>query len=131
MKINNSLQNAGLVAATIILAVAIIWINVYTRSVKYFNEGESFYKAGRLMEAVTSYETSAHAYTPFNSHVARSMDRMWEIGQLLEKTDIPQALVAYRCLRSSVYAIRSLYMPYKEWIPKCDERIAALVSDQQ
>jgi hypothetical protein len=126
-------QNAGLIILTIFIAIGMIWWNTYRRSVTYFNEGEKLFQEGQLLDAITSFETSAHAYTPYNSYVKRSMERMWEIGTRFEaeKEEPDYALIAYRSLRSSVYAIRSLYMPYKEWIPRCDEKIRKLVEIQK
>ena len=126
-------QRTGLVIITIIIAVLMVWATTYKRSHKYFIEGEKFLSEGKLLDAVTSYETSAHSYTPWNSHVRRSLERMWEIGQRFENEnpDPDYALIAYRSLRSSIYATRSFYTPYKEWIPKCDERIRALVRKQE
>ncbi len=122
-------QKVILVGITIVTAIAMIWINTYQRSVTYFKEGETYLANDQLMEAITSFESSAHAYTPWNSNVRKSLERLWEIGERLEKEkDAPEyPLIAYRSLRSSVYAIRSLYMPYKEWIPRCDEKIRQLV----
>jgi hypothetical protein len=133
MKNKKTMQTIGLILLTAFIAFGMVWVDVYQRSAKYYKEGEALFAQGKLLEAVTSYETSAHAYTPINSYVNKSMDRLWEIGQRLEKEkdDPDYALIAYRSLRSSVYAIRSFYMPYKEWIPKCDERIQALVEIQK
>jgi hypothetical protein len=126
-------QRAGLIILTIVITIAMIWINTYRRSGKYFREGESYLEQGKLLEAVTSYETAAHAYTPWNSNVRKSLDRLWEIGNRLqtEKDDPDYALIAFRSLRASIYAIRSIYMPYKEWIPKCNDKIRDLVLLQQ
>ncbi|MBN1295645.1 hypothetical protein JXA80_02625 [bacterium] len=122
----------GSIGVTIIILIAMVWITVYVRSSRHYHEGERFLKEGKLIEAITSYESSAHAYTPGNSYVARSLDRLWEIGERLETqySDPVYPLLAYRSLRSSVYAIRSYYMPHKEWIPRCDEKIGALVAIQ-
>jgi hypothetical protein len=123
----------GLIVSTAFIAFTIVWVNTYLRSMKYYKEGEQYFTEAKFLDAVTSYETSAHAYTPWNSYVKRSLDRMWEIGQKYETDnhDPDYALIAYRCLRSSIYAIRSIYTPYEEWIPKCDERIRALVEIQK
>lgn len=120
------------VLITIFCVFLLIWLNVYMRSVRYAKEGDVFLADNKLIEAVTSYEISAHAYTPWNSHVAHSMQKLWDIGLLLEKEyeDPTYPLIAYRSLRSSVYAIRSFYMPYKEWIPRCDKKIEMLVATQ-
>ncbi len=126
-------QNAILIAITVLLTIAMVWVNTYRRSVKYYNQGMNYYTQGKYLEAVTSFETSAHAYTPWNHYVKNSMEKLWEIGERLqrEKEDPDYALIAFRSLRSSVYAIRSLYMPYKEWIPKCDAKIKELVLKQE
>lgn len=121
------------VLVTAVCVILLIWINVYHRSVRYSREGDAFLAEGKLIEAVTSYEISAHAYTPWNPHVRHSMEKLWEIGERLEKQheDPTYPLIAYRALRSSVYAIRSFYMPYKEWIPRCDDKIGQLVTIQK
>lgn len=117
---------------TLVIMIAMVWINVYLRSRRHFLEGEAFFKEDKFIEAITSYESSAHAYTPGNRNVERSLERLWEIGEILEEqyTDPMYPLIAYRSLRSSVYAIRSFYMPYKEWIPRCDAKIKSLVKIQ-
>ncbi len=118
---------------TVVCVILMIWFNVYHRSVRYAREGDVFLAEGKLIEAVTCFETSAHAYTPWNKHVRHSMEKLWEIGARLEQEneDPTFPLIAYRSLRSSVYAIRSFYMPYKEWIPRCDEQINRLVAIQK
>lgn len=117
----------------IMIMITMIWVNVYLRSSRHFKEGERYFAEDKLIEAVTSYESAAHAYTPWNSNVSQSLERLWEIGEKLEDlhNDPTYPLVAYRSLRSSVYAIRSLYWPYKEWIPRCDEKISSLVAVQK
>ncbi len=126
-------QRAGLILGTIIIAFAMVWINTYLRSAKYFREGESFRQEAKFLDAITSYETAAHAYTPWNSNVKLALDRLWEIGVMYEsENDDPDyALVAFRSLRSSIYAIRSFYWPYYEWIAKCDTKIDHLVTIQK
>jgi len=126
-------QKAGLILLTVMIAFFMVWLNTYQRSVKYFEEGEELLGKKKYLEAITSYETSAHAYTPWNPYVERSMEKLWEIGQMFEdqNKEPDYALIAYRSLRSSVYAIRSFYTPYKEWVPKCDERIQELVRQQK
>ena len=118
---------------TAMIMIAMIWINVGLRSSRHFREGEMYFQNEKWIEAITSYESAAHAYTPGNKNVARSLERLWEIGEKLEmETDDPTyPLIAYRSQRSSVYAIRSFTMPYKEWIPRCDAKIKVLVERQR
>jgi hypothetical protein len=120
------------VCITFVLVITMIWANVYLRSARYAREGDDYLKDGHLVEAISSYETSAHAYTPWNPHVKHSMQKLWDIGELLEQMydDPTYPLIAYRSLRSTVYAIRSFYTPYKEWVPRCNEKIMQLVEKQ-
>ncbi len=127
-------QKAGIIVGTIVIAFGMVWLNTWQRSVKYCREGQEFLSEGKLMEAITCFESAAHAYTPFNSHVVDALNRLWEIGERYEreKPDEPEyALVAFRSLRSSIYATRSFYTPHKHWIPRCDEKIKNLVEIQR
>lgn len=133
-KSSETRQKVGIIAITIVIAFGMVWLNTYQRSQKYAKEGESFLAEGKLMEAITSFETSAHAYTPLNSNVVSALNRLWEIGERFEKekpTEPEYALVAFRSLRSSIYATRSFYTPHKHWIARCDEKIAHLVEIQK
>ncbi len=114
-----------------IMALMVI-VKVYYGSMVEFNRGEEAFSKQDLSEAITHFERSIHWYTPFNRYVAGSAERLWEIGKIAEKqNDTQLALLAYRSLRSSFYAVRSFYTPYKEWINKCDEKISTLVASQE
>lgn len=116
-----------IIIASIMLLMVII--KVYYRSMTEFKIGEEAFNKQDLNEAITHFERSIHWYTPLNKYVAGSAERLWEIGEIAEKqNDIKLALLAYRSLRSSFYAVRSFYTPYKEWINKCDEKISSLVA---
>lgn len=120
----------ALIIGSIMLLMVVI--KVYYRSMTEFNIGEEAFKKQEINEAITHFERSIHWYTPFNRYVAGSAERLWEIGENAEKQkDTKLALLAYRSLRSSFYAVRSFYTPYKEWINKCDEKISSLVAAQE
>jgi hypothetical protein len=71
-------------------------------------------------------------YTPASSLVDRSAQKLWELGELAaQKGDRPRALIAYRALRSSFYAVAGIYSPGEQWIQKCVTRIAQLLKQQQ
>jgi hypothetical protein len=66
-------------------------------------------------------------YTPGSTLVDKSAEKLWMLGERLErKGETDKALVAYRALRSSFYSIWSLYEPGREWITRCDQKIAKL-----
>ena len=119
-------------AAICVICIVLIWGNTLYRQHVQFDKGEKGYRASDFPSAVAGYEAAIHMYTPGSSLVDRSAQRLWEIGQMTELSgDIPHALIAYRALRSSFYAVSGIYSPGKEWIARCDARIAALVKAQQ
>ena len=122
---------AANLAVAAVIGVALIWGNVLYRQHVQFDKGERAFAAGNFNGAVAGYESAIHMYTPGSSLPDRSADRLWELGQLAEKRgDLPRALIAYRALRSSFYAVAGLSTPGRQWIERCDERIAGLLKRQ-
>lgn len=116
------------IAITACAAVVIIWGNTQYRQWDQYRRGEAALAQGDVIAAIAGYEASIHMYTPLSPLVSRSTERLWELGSSLEQRgDHTRALVAYRALRSSYYAVRGLYSPGLDWIRRCDERIALLV----
>jgi len=119
------------IAAIALISVALIWGNTLYRQQVQFDKGEKGYASGDFPAAVAGYESAIHMYTPGSPTVDRSAQRLWEIGQMTEQRgDIPRALIAYRALRSSFYAVAWIFSPGEEWIRRCDKRIVALVRAQ-
>ncbi len=119
-------NNYAIIAVASIMSAMVV-AKAYYRSAKEFNMGEDALKKQEFNMAITHFERSIHWYTPFNKYVSGSAERLWEIGEIAEKKGDPSlALLAYRSLRSSFYAVRSFYTPHKEWINKCDEKILTL-----
>ena len=84
-----------------------------------------------LIGAISWYEAALHMYTPGSPLVEQAAQKLWAIGERFERADDPvRALVAYRSLRSSFYAVRGLTRPGTGWIARCDGKIAALVQLQ-
>jgi len=120
------------VAAIALISIVLIWGNTLYRQHVQFEKGEKGMAVRDFPAAVAGYESAIHMYTPGSSLVERSAQRLWEIGQITERSgDIPHALIAYRALRSSFYAVAGINTPGKDWIARCDDRIAALVKMQQ
>ncbi|MBU5638394.1 hypothetical protein KOM00_16840 [Geomonas sp. Red69] len=119
------------VAAIAVISVALFWGNALYRQYAQFEKGEKGTASGDFPAAVAGYEAAIHMYTPGSSIVPRSAQKLWDLGQMAEANhDTARALVAYRALRSSFYAVASIYSPGQEWIQRCDARIAALVAQQ-
>lgn len=115
-----------------IIVMAMIWAKTYHSQQKFYQEGEAALKAHNYKEAMTGYEWAIRMYTPFSGKVGDSCKKLWFIGQEYEKRrKLDWALIAYRGLRSSIYATKSFYIPYEEWIPKTDAKIAKILKAQE
>ena len=77
--------------------------------------------------AIREYDTSMHFFFPFSPYMDKSARRLWQIGEMFEnRGQLDWAEIAYQSLRSSFYAVRSFYTPGKDWINRCDDKIADL-----
>lgn len=128
-KIKTIAVNAAFIA---LVSVALIWGTTLYRQHVQFDKGELGMAAGDFLGAVSGYESALHMYTPFSPLVDRSAQRLWDLGEMaVQRGDQPRALIAFRSLRSSFYAVDGIYTPGEDWIRKCDARIAQLLSRQQ
>ena len=116
------------IAVTAVIALGLIWGNTLYRQHAQFDKGEKALAAGNYIGAIAGYESAIHMYTPGSALVGRAAEKLWGIGERYEQAGDPEkALVAYRSLRSSFYAVRGLYSPGSEWIARCEARIAQVV----
>ena len=114
-----------------LLSGLLIWGNTGYRQWVQFNKGEESLARNDLIAAIADYESAIHMYTPLSPLVESSAAKLWEIASKCEANgDVERALIACRSLRSSFYAVRSLYQPGKEWIARSDAKIAELVKLQ-
>jgi len=111
-----------------LLSTLLVWGNTWYRQWRQFGNGERAMAANDIIDAIAGYASAIHMYTPFSPLVERSAERLWEITlRCADRGDTERALIACRSLRSSFYAVRGLYQPGKEWIARCDGKIAELV----
>lgn len=122
------LNGAVIAALCIMLMLAGTWWRMHAQ----FNLGEEALRRGDFTGAVAGYESALHMYIPFHPVIELAAGRLWGIAEANERQgDVNRALIAYRALRSSFYADHWLVTPGKEWIARCDSRIAALVPMQR
>jgi hypothetical protein len=115
-----------------VLLLVMVWVKTYFSGRAQYLAGEQAYSAGNMKDAITDYETAIHMYAPFAGYVPSSAQRLWDIGQGFEKAgDYDWALIAYRSLRSSFYAVRSFYTPYREWIDRSERQIDEVLEAQK
>ena len=115
-----------------VVLTAMVWVKTYFSGRAQYLAGERAYTAGNMKDAISDYETAIHMYAPLAGYVPASAQRLWEIGMGFEKAgDYDWALIAYRSLRSSFYAVRSFYTPYREWIDRSESKIDEVLEAQK
>ena len=123
-----------LVNAVVIFLICLLlfFAGTWWRMQAQFNLGEEALRRGDFAGAVAGYESAIHMYIPFNATIEIAAQQLWNIGESNERLgDITRALISYRALRSSFYAARWLVTPGRDWIERCDKKIAALVPLQK
>jgi hypothetical protein len=119
-----------LVIAT--LSILLVWGNTWYRQWRQFSRGEEAMAGKDVIAAIAGYSSAIHMYTPLSPFVEKAAERLWEITtRCAENGDTERALIACRSLRSSFYAVRGLHQPGKEWIARCDAKIAELVKKRK
>jgi len=109
------------------ISLSLLWINTLQRQHEQYGLGTAAWKRGDVIAAIAGYGSAIHMYTPGSPVVKKAAAGLWDIGEAMERRgDRRLALIAYRSLRSSFYAVRGLTQPGKAWIARCDSRIAAL-----
>ncbi|MCM0080661.1 hypothetical protein L4X63_03555 [Geomonas sp. Red32] len=133
------MENAKTIAVNVVAALVIGLVMtsgaVLYRQNALYAKGERAATGGYggwdFPSAVAGYEAAIHMYVPGSPLVEKSAAKLWEMGQLCEQNgDATRALIAYRSLRSSFYAVTWLTTPGKSYIDRCDARIAQLVKVQ-
>ncbi|HOP40264.1 MAG TPA: hypothetical protein PLI53_04405 [Geobacteraceae bacterium] len=108
-------------------AVVLFWGNTLSRQQTQFTKGEQALARGNEIDAISGFSSAIHLYTPGSSLTNAAADRLWALGERLERGgDTERSLIAYRSLRSACYAIRGLTSPCSGWIARCDEKLAKL-----
>ncbi len=115
-------------AVIVVVSLLLLWGDTRYRQQTQYDLGVKKLAAGDYIGAIGGFEMAIHMYTPFSPLVGKSAQELWNIGESLEKKgDLPRALVAYRALRSSFYAVHGLTQPGTDWIARCDDKIQRLV----
>jgi hypothetical protein len=117
------------IVGLLVVFVVILYAKVAYNSRQDFALGEGAYTHGEYKRAITHYERTIKWYTPLSTVVQRAVERLWQLGTEAEaRGEFSLALEAYQTIRSSLYAVQSFYIPYKDWIPKSEARIAPLLA---
>ncbi len=116
---------AGMAVILLSTGLKVIW-NAYDE----WNHAEAL-AARKPDRALDHYERVIHWHVPFLSLSDNAAGKMWSYALNYEQEgNIEKALNTYRVLRGAFYAARSLYTPGKDWIFRCNEKIAGLMASK-
>ncbi|MDR3579124.1 MAG: hypothetical protein P4L44_04070 [Oryzomonas sp.] len=128
-RIKKSVANAAII---IVLSLLLFLAGTWWRMQSQFQQGEAALTRGDFAGALAGYESAIHMYIPFHPTIEKAAQKLWQVGEIAERQgDVGRALIAYRALRSAFYADRWLSQPGKDWIWRCDQKIAGLVPLQR
>lgn len=130
---NDQIKSILLNGAVIFFICLLMFLaGTWWRMATQFGLGEEAQQRGDFPGAVAGYESAIHMYIPFHPTIEKSAEKLWQIAETNERQgDVNRALIAYRSLRSSFYADHWLMTPGKNWIERCDKKIAALLPLQR
>ncbi len=111
------------------LVLSIVWIRALWGSKQAYEKGRSFLAKKQKIEAITFFDRSIHWYAPLNPYVWQSAKSLWQMAERAEdQNNIELALLSLRSIRRGMYAAKSFYLPGKDWIKRCDEKITTLIN---
>jgi tetratricopeptide (TPR) repeat protein len=100
---------------------------VYLNSASEFRVARELQSSGKIDEALTHYELAFRWYLPFSPYPPESLKAMWEVGERFQREgEAALALETYRSVRGAIQGVRSFYTPYRGWLERANDRIAAL-----
>jgi len=121
----------GAVAAVAGVALGMVCVRVAWSGGHEHEQGLAALGARDEDAAIERLSHSARWYLPGSSRVRQALDELLALGRRAEaRGDVETALAAYREVRRSIRAVRSLWIPNVDLQPVADERIAHLMAGQ-
>jgi hypothetical protein len=112
------------VAALVLAALGVLAIRVVLEGRGALAEGDEAAAHGRIDDAIAGWESAARWYLPFAPHVDDAYARLIQLAA----TDHRHALAAWRAVRASALATRSLWTPHADDLLAANAAIAELAS---
>lgn len=113
----------------IVIILLMVLLRVYVGSAAEYRRAAEALKSGDRISAINHYGRSIKWYAPLSPWVKRSIDDLWEIGESTYADDPEEAVYAVRILRSSLYAARGPFTPFKSRIEEADRWLALHLSE--
>ena len=119
----------GLVLAACVLAVVSVRVVLSAR--EELAQAEKLLGAHDRDAAIVHLRRAARWYAPLSPYHVRALGRLGELAESAAlRGDREGALAAYRAVRASILATRSLYVPQRALLDAANRRIASLMADE-
>lgn len=106
-------------------------VKVYLNASSHLETANKFLAEKNYADASTHFQRSLDWFFPGLDLKEQAAEGLWNIAQHYEsQNDLQQALDTYRLLRGGFYGARSFYTPGKDWIQRCNLKIAELMTRQ-
>jgi hypothetical protein len=113
-------KRAVAIAAIALAVIGVIGLRAVLAGRSALADGDDWMLRGKPAEAIRSYEAAARWYVPLAPHVDAAYKKLRAL------TGTPDALLAWRAIRSAARATRSLWQPHAADLADADAHIAAL-----
>jgi hypothetical protein len=108
------------IAAIAFAVMAVIGLRAVVSGRRALAQGDDWMLRGKPAEAIRSYEAAARWYVPLAPHVDAAYAKLRGLATG------PNALLAWRAIRSAARATRSLWQPHAADLAEADAQIAKL-----
>lgn len=122
-------RRVSLVALVLAVGLGVVVTRAIWAGSRALANGDAAHQQGELALAVELWRSAARWYVPGAPHVGAAYERLETLAHAAEERgDLDTALAAWRGVRSSILATRSLYVPHEERLDPANRRIAALMA---
>ncbi len=113
------------------LILAVVFTRIIIESRRCYDLGQAAQAKGDVNGAILHFRHALEWYAPIGSASNAALRELMSIGDERSGAgDINSALFSYRSARIGIMATRHLWVPYRDKIPKLNQRIAHLMSVQ-
>lgn len=119
-------------AVVVTAVLAAVWVKVRVEAGQSLQRAKTMEAKQDLDMAIVVYRHTVRWYSPGSGPVADAVERLQSIAETSEEAgEAERALLAWRALRSGLFAVRSFYQPYDGQITLANTRIAYLMARQE
>jgi hypothetical protein len=120
------------VGLCVLVGLGVVVTRVFWDGRAALAEGDAAVARGDVPGAIERWRRAARWYAPGAGHVEAAYERLEALAREAEgHADRATALEAWRAIRSSILATRSFYTPFPTRLEAANQRIAALMAEEE